>query len=139
MHTQDEKASVVLQHFNSRIGWHQSRQVTIDWDQIRVTTHDLQHLEDEFTELELQDVVKEIASHKAPGPDGFIGAFYKTSWEVIKEDLLAAVNYFFNMHDQHFNLLNNAHIVLLPKKEDAQQVGDFRPISLSHSAAKLIS
>jgi len=29
--------------------------------------------------------------------------------------------------------------VLLPKKEDALKVGDFRPISLSHSITKLIS
>ena len=60
--------------------------------------------------------MQEIAPDKAPGPDGFIGVFYKISWDVIKEDILAAVNFFYNMHDQHFNLLNNAHIVLLPKK-----------------------
>ena len=81
-----------------------------------------------------------MAADKAPGPDGFIGAFFKASWETIKTDLLPAAIYFFNSHDQHFNLLNNAHIVLLPKKkEDARTVGDFRPISLSHSIAKLIS
>jgi len=80
-----------------------------------------------------------LAADKAPGPDGFIGAFFKASWETIKTDLLPAAIYFFNSHDQHFNLLNNAHIVLLPKKEDARTVGDFRPISLSHSIAKLIS
>ena len=28
---------------------------------------------------------------------------------------------------------------MLPKKEDASTVGDYRPISLSHSVAKLIS
>jgi hypothetical protein len=58
---------------------------------------------------------------------------------VIKEDVLQAVNYFYSRHDQHFNLLNNARIVLLPKKTDATCVGDFRPISLSHSVTKLIS
>jgi len=30
-------------------------------------------------------------------------------------------------------------MVLLPKKADAQLIGDFRPISLTHSIAKLIS
>jgi len=58
---------------------------------------------------------------------------------VIKADILAAVIFFYDRFDQHFNLLNNAHIVLLPKREDASTVGDFRPISLSHSFAKLIS
>ena len=83
--------------------------------------------------------MKDIAAEKAPGPDGFIGVYYKASWEIIKEDVLAAINFFFSRHDQHFNLLNTAHIVLLPKKEDASRVGDFRPISLSHSVTKLIS
>ena len=89
------------------------------------------------TEQELKEVIQEIAADKAPGPDGFIGAFYKASWEDIKEDLLATVNFFYSSHNQHFNLLNSAHIVLLPKKEDALKVGDFRPISLSHSITKL--
>ena len=53
--------------------------------------------------------------------------------------MLAAVNYFYSNHDQHYNLLNTAHIVLLPKKEEASTVGDYRPISLSHSITKLIS
>ena len=36
-------------------------------------------------------VIQEIAPEKAPGPDGFIGSFYKASWNVIKGDVLAAV------------------------------------------------
>lgn len=35
--------------------------------------------------------------------------------------------------------LNRAHIVLIPKKPDAVEVGDFRPISLTRSAAKVFA
>jgi hypothetical protein len=35
--------------------------------------------------------------------------------------------------------LNSAYITLLPKKEDAAYVKDFRPISLVHSFAKLVT
>ena len=111
----------------------------MDWDMIQLPNRELQHLEEEFTEEEVTAVVQQLASEKAPGPDGFIGIFYKTCWEIIKGDVLAAINYFFSRHDQHFNLLDTAHIVLLPKKEDASMVGDFRPISLCHSFTKLIS
>lgn len=52
---------------------------------------------------------------------------------------MAAVQYFFQMHDQHFSHINTAHIVLIPKKPDAKCIGDFMPISLSHSFAKLFS
>ena len=139
MHTHEEKADFVFQHFASRIGSHNSREVTLDWGQLHLPSFDLQHLEEVFSEDELKVIVQDIAAEKAPGPDGYIGAFYKSSWTVIKEDVLQAVNYFYSRHDQHFNLLNNAHIVLLPKKTDASCVGDYRPISLSHSVTKLIS
>jgi hypothetical protein len=38
-----------------------------------------------------------------------------------------------------FNLLNTANIVLLPKEEQALSIGDYRPISLVHSVAKIFS
>lgn len=45
------------------------------------------------------------------------------------------------LHSQRFqnfdDLLNTANIILLPKKEDAKTIEDFRPINLIHSVAKL--
>ena len=39
----------------------------------------------------------------------------------------------------HLEMLNSAYITLLPKKEEATTIRDFRPISLVHSFAKLIT
>jgi hypothetical protein len=38
-----------------------------------------------------------------------------------------------------FSTLNTAYITLIPKKDDAEQPTDFRPISLVHSFAKLLT
>jgi hypothetical protein len=38
----------------------------------------------------------------------------------------------------NFHWLNSANIALLPKKEGAEDVVDFRPISLIHAIAKII-
>lgn len=38
-----------------------------------------------------------------------------------------------------FAKLNKAHIILIPKKSDAEEIGDFRPISLIHSVPKLFA
>lgn len=84
-------------------------------------------------------VVQDLAADKAPSPDGFIGVFFKRSWGVIKDDLMAALQYFYQLHDQHLLHLNTAHLVLIPKKPDAKAIGDFRPISLTHSISKLFS
>ena len=96
-------------------------------------------LEEQFTEEEVLAVVQDIVTDKAPGPDGYIGAFFKASWQTIKLDLLAAINHFYCQNTQHFKQLNSAHVILIPKKMEARVITDFRPISLTHSIAKLTS
>ena len=80
-----------------------------------------------------------MPSDKAPGPDGFTGAFFKACWEIIKDDVMAAMNTLFTLNAQGFEWLNSACIILLPKKTDATRVTDFRPINLGHSIAKIFS
>jgi hypothetical protein len=83
--------------------------------------------------------IKELAADRAPGPDGFTGAFYKASWTVIRDDVMAAINALLFGDSRAFHRLNSALIVLLPKRPDANKPGDFRPITMIHSVAKLVS
>jgi hypothetical protein len=76
---------------------------------------------------------------KAPGPDGFTGAFFRACWEIIKVDVMAAMHSLFTLNSQGFEMMNSANIVLLSKKLEASRVTDFRPISLIHSIAKIFS
>lgn len=77
-------------------------------------------------------------AEKAPGPDGFIGAFFSACWGIIKVDLIEAFNQLHALRGAHWDLLNSANLVLLPKKEGASCASDFRPVSLMHSAAKIL-
>lgn len=60
-------------------------------------------------------------------------------WGIIKEDLVAAINQFFNLNQQQLHLLNQAFVVLIPKKNNPTMVSDYRPISLVHSFTKIVS
>jgi hypothetical protein len=117
----------------------EGRSHTLNWDILDIIPQNLSHLEDEFSVDEVRAAINDLPSDKAPGPYGYIGIFYKTTWDIIKHDLLQAVNYFYNQHDQHLKVLNTAHIILIPKRVDAASLADFRPISLTHSVAKLLS
>jgi hypothetical protein len=74
-----------------------------------------------------------------PGPDGFIGAFFNKCWDIVKGDITATIHQLSQLRGGTFNLLNTAHIVLLPKKEQSLQIRDYRPISLVHCIAKIFS
>ncbi|KAM0857624.1 hypothetical protein ACQ4PT_048352 [Festuca glaucescens] len=76
---------------------------------------------------------------RALGPDGFNGAFYQRAWTVIKRDVMAGILKLAIGDSRGFARLNRAYITLIPKRQNASEVGDFRPISLVHSFSKLFS
>jgi hypothetical protein len=80
-----------------------------------------------------------IATKQGPGLEGFTGLFFRACWETIRVDIAAAVNSVYNLRCHHLNLLNKANIILLPKKDGVESIRDFRPISLFHGIAKLIT
>jgi hypothetical protein len=49
------------------------------------------------------------------------------------------VKQFISMNQQGLFLLNQAFIMLIPKKSCLQRVSDYRPISLTHGFTKLVS
>jgi hypothetical protein len=138
-YSHEAKENELFSHYSSQFGQPCQRNYTFNWEEISLPRRDLSYLEEEFSEKEVNAILQDLASEKAPGPDGFIGLFFKKSWQLIKSDVLLAVQYFFQCHCQHLPLLNTAHIVLVPKKADAKCVTDFWLISLTHSIAKLFS
>lgn len=85
------------------------------------------------------DTIKKLPSDKAPGPDGFTGRLYKVCCSIIKGDVMAAISAIWSRKFLGFQPLNSAYTTFLPKKEDAAHLKDFRPISLVHSFAELIT
>ena len=96
-------------------------------------------LDESFTEQEIKNAINHMPGDKAPGPDGFTGTFLKTCWAIIKHDIMEAANAFHSLRSSNLQLINSANIILIPKKDGADTVGDFRPISLIHSFVKIIT
>jgi hypothetical protein len=110
-----------------------------DWSQLGLPVANLSELDAAFTLEELKAAVFYTPSDKAPGPDGFSAGFFKASWNVVKDDLLRALNKFYDINDLSFSSLNTAFYILLPKNDTPTMMSQFRPISLIHSFAKLVS
>jgi hypothetical protein len=135
----DEKAAAVDHFFFNLIGTNVGRDRIIDLDALDIPSHDLSELDAPFSEKEVWDTIVSLPPDKAPGPDGFTGRFYRVCWHIIKHDFMKVVSAVWGRKFNNFGKLNSAYITLIPKKEGAAQVKDFRPISLVHSVAKLIT
>ena len=135
----EEMQEVLDGFFSGLLGADFQRQSTINLSSCHREAVDLSDLECPFSEKEVLDTIVCLPSDKAPGPDGFTGRFYKSCWSIIKVDLLAALSIIHQGNVQRLGQLNSSYIILIPKKMDASSAGDFRPISLIHSVAKLVT
>nr|GEZ09567.1 RNA-directed DNA polymerase, eukaryota [Tanacetum cinerariifolium] len=87
---------------------------------------------------EIKRAVWDCGINKSLGPDGFTFEFFRTYWNVIDIDVVAAVFQFFSL-DKFPRGCNASFISLIPKMQDAKVVKDFRPISLIGSMYKIIA
>ena len=87
---------------------------------------------------EVCGVLRDLQGDKAPGPDRFTIAFFQHCWQVLQEDIMG---FFQEVYEQgQFEKSLNANfIALIPKKPNALNIKDFRPISLIGSIYKLLA
>lgn len=87
---------------------------------------------------EIRDVLFRMPNDKSPGPDGYTTEFFKASWSIIGKDLTIAVQSFFSKGFLPKGL-NTTILALIPKKDNATEMKDYRPISCCNVLYKVIS
>ena len=103
-----------------------------------ISLQDAESLETPFAENEIHSALMEMNGDKAPGPDGFTVAFWQDAWDFAKEEIMEMFKEF-HEHSSFVKSLNNTFLVLIPKKSGAEDLGDFRPISLLGGLYKLLA
>lgn len=71
-----------------------------------------------FKETALLTVIKSCAPGKASRPNGYAMAFYQKAWEIIKIDIMVALNHF-HQECHMIRWTNASFIALVPKKKGA--------------------
>lgn len=95
-------------------------------------------LEVAFSEEEISCCLRECYVDKASGPDSFNIKFLQDFWPVIKKDVVEMFNEF-HKTGSFVKSLDSTFLVLIPKKEGANNVKDFRPIIMVGCVYKLMS
>ena len=90
------------------------------------------------SEMEVRKAVFSLHPNKAPGPDGMTPFFFQHFWDVLKNDLIAAISSFFHS-GQLLQAINETIITLIPKVESPISVSQYRPISLCNVVYRIIS
>lgn len=104
----------------------------------RVSPIDYEHLNVEFTAIEVQEAIRNLKANSAPGPDGLTALFYQKYWNIIGEDLM---DYILNILNNKGNMktINHTFISLIPKSNSPSTPSDFRLITLCNVIIKIIT
>nr|GEX66642.1 RNA-directed DNA polymerase, eukaryota, reverse transcriptase zinc-binding domain protein [Tanacetum cinerariifolium] len=128
-----------FQHFSNRFDKPMEHRAVVDMCYPRSLLIDQQKdLKRMVTKEGVKRAVWDRGTNKSSGPDGFTFGFYRQFWLTIENDVFEAVSHFF-IHANIPKGCNSSFITLIPKIPDANNVNDFRPISLIGSIYKIIA
>jgi hypothetical protein len=133
-----ELSSIIWQEFKRRLGSSVGVSMQFDLQDLVQSYPNLEFLCLPFSSKEIYDIILDLPTDKAPGPDGFNNLFFKKSCHIIRGDMYKLCQDFFH-HQADLKSINHSFITLVPKKDNPESVNDFRPISLLNSSIKLIS
>lgn len=87
---------------------------------------------------EIKKAVSDLSPVSAPGPDGFGGHFFQSSWNIICHDVINVVGFFFSTSFVPAGLNSNV-VSLIPNFRGASKIEDFRPIVLGNFLFKVFT
>ena len=86
----DHKAAIIWKSYKDRLGKAINPPMLFNLEEL-IQPKDLSELEAPFSMDEIDQVIKDIHSDRAPGPDGFNGLFLKKRWNIIKQDIYTMI------------------------------------------------
>ncbi|XP_010523549.1 PREDICTED: uncharacterized protein LOC104801863 [Tarenaya hassleriana] len=90
------------------------------------------------TDEDIKNAFFSLPDNKAPGPDGYPKEFYTKSWQLVGGDVTRAIKDFF-LTGKLLGQINATTLALIPKKQEATKLTEFRPISCCNTLYKVIS
>ena len=92
----------------------------------------------EFTELEVEEALKQMVPLKTLGPDSMPPLFYQNYWSLVGDDVSKTISSMLNSATIP-GPLNHTFITLISKTKNHLAVTDCHPISLCNVLCKIFS
>ena len=104
----------------------------------RCTEEDKVMLISQVSAEEIKKVLFSMPNDKSPGPDGFTSEFFKSAWDIIGDEFILVIQSFF-VKGFLPKGINTTILALIPKRKEAREMKDYRPISCCNVIYKVIS
>lgn len=85
---EEDKVAAAFDYFDTILGTRHCRSCALDFQALGLPQLDLLDLGRPFTEAEIWEVIRDLPLDKAPSPDRFTSRFYRSSWLIIKRDII---------------------------------------------------
>jgi hypothetical protein len=122
--SEDHKADAIFHYFDEVLGSSLSRLNSINLDLLDLPCMDPSRLGARFTEDKVWTVIRALPLDKARGPNDFTERFLHVCWDLIKPNVMAALDAFRRVDTRDLHLANEALLVLLPKSSEASTIKD---------------
>ena len=97
-----------------------------------------EHLQNDFSQFEIETAISQMAKSKAPGPDGLSVEFYTQCWPIVKLDFVNLLNQMYSIQTID-NRTKSGFITLIYKKRPKTKISNYRPISLLNYDLKIFT
>ena len=136
----------VMEYFRTRfISLYTTSHSKADWGTKKISSWQIQLSEEDKCSLaemvspaEIKEALWSMKAYKAPGPDGLYAGFFQRFWLVVGDSVKEEVMKVFRERKVP-EYLNHTLIVLIPKIQGPETIGNYRPISLRNSVYKIIT
>lgn len=91
-----------------------------------------------YSPEKVKQVIFSNDGNRAPRPDGFDNFYFKDTWRIAGDEVIAAVVDFFE-HGKMLEALKTTLITRIPENACHKNVSDFRPISCCNTLYKCIT
>lgn len=135
----EEVKQEILNHFTNQFSettWERPILEGVQFNQLNEEDNNI--LADQFSEEEIKEAVWDCEGDKSPGPDGFNFTFLKNFWDCINSEVYRFVKEFYANSKLPKGIIGS-FVILIPKKECAHSINDFRPISLVGCLYKILA
>jgi hypothetical protein len=122
--SEDHKADAIFHYFDEVLGSSPSRLNSINLDLLDLPCMDPSRLGARFTEDKVWTVIRALPLDKAREPNDFTERFLQVCWDLIKPNVMAALDAFWRVDTRDLHLANEALLVLLPKSSEASTIKD---------------